>query len=83
MSISTVKPPLNPVNVAIFVGLPVAALLLVPAWGIYHGFSAAQWAWAVVFLYLNGLSITGGYHRLWSHRAYEPSGERVRCRTAS
>jgi stearoyl-CoA desaturase (delta-9 desaturase) len=71
MSTSTAKPPLIPVNVAIFVGLPIAALLLVPAWGIYHGFSGAQWAWAVVFLYLNGLSITGGYHRLWSHKAYE------------
>jgi stearoyl-CoA desaturase (delta-9 desaturase) len=71
MSNSTAKPPLNPVNVAIFVGLPIAALLLVPAWGIYHGYSGAQWAWAVVFLYLNGLSITGGYHRLWSHKAYE------------
>ncbi|PLW67973.1 acyl-CoA desaturase [Pseudohalioglobus lutimaris] len=65
------KPSLNPVNVIIFVGLPIAALILVPAWGFYHGFSAAQWLWALVFLYLNGLSITGGYHRLWSHKAYQ------------
>ncbi|TDG12711.1 acyl-CoA desaturase [Seongchinamella unica] len=65
------KPPLNPVNVAIFVGLPLAALFLVPAWGVYSGYDASQWLWALAFLYLNGLSITGGYHRLWSHRAYE------------
>lgn len=65
------KPPLNPVNVVIFVGFPVAALLLVPAWGVYRGYDAFQWLWALAFLYLNGLSITGGYHRLWSHRAYE------------
>ncbi|MFV8819930.1 acyl-CoA desaturase [Haliea sp. E17] len=64
-------PPLNPLNVTIFVGLPIAALLLVPAWGIYHGYSATQWLWAIAFLYLNGMSITGGYHRLWSHKAYE------------
>ncbi|TGD75438.1 acyl-CoA desaturase [Mangrovimicrobium sediminis] len=64
-------PPLNPINVSIFVGLPIAALILVPAWGIYHGFSVAQWLWALAFLYLNGMSITGGYHRLWSHKAYE------------
>ena len=24
-----------------------------------------------MFLYLNGTAITGGYHRLWSHRAYQ------------
>jgi stearoyl-CoA desaturase (delta-9 desaturase) len=64
------KPPLNPVNVALFVGLPLAALVLVPLWGIYHGYDAFQWLWALAFLYLNGMSITGGYHRLWAHRAY-------------
>ncbi len=64
-------PPLNPINVTIFVGLPLAALVLVPAWGIYHGYSGVQWLWALAFLYLNGMSITGGYHRLWSHKAYE------------
>ena len=29
------------------------------------------WLWAVAFLYLNGMSITGGYHRLWAHNAYD------------
>ncbi|AQA20005.1 acyl-CoA desaturase [Halioglobus japonicus] len=65
------KPPLDKINVAVFVGLPLIALLAVPAWGIYHGYSLAQWLWALAFLYLNGMSITGGYHRLWSHKAYE------------
>lgn len=71
MSNAPAKPPLIPVNVVIFLGFPLLALVLVPMWGIYHGFSAAQWLWALVFLYLNGLSITGGYHRLWAHKAYE------------
>jgi stearoyl-CoA desaturase (delta-9 desaturase) len=65
------RPPLVKINVAIFIGLPLAALVLVPLWGLYHGYSGAQWLWAVAFLYLNGLSITGGYHRLWAHRAYD------------
>ena len=65
------KPPLIGINAAIFVGLPLAALILVPAWGIYHGFDAFQWLWALAFLYLNGMSITGGYHRLWAHKSYE------------
>lgn len=64
-------PPLNPVNISIFVGLPIAALILVPAWGIHHGYDSFQWLWALAFLYLNGLSITGGYHRLWAHKAYQ------------
>ena len=71
MTNSNRKPPLIRVNVAIFVGLPLAALILVPAWGIYQGFDAFQWLWALAFLYLNGMSITGGYHRLWAHKAYE------------
>lgn len=68
---NTTKPPLIRINAAIFVGLPLAALILVPAWGIYRGFDAFQWLWALAFLYLNGMSITGGYHRLWAHNAYE------------
>jgi len=71
MTARTPKPPVNRTNATIFVGLPLAALVLVPAWGIYRGFDAFQWLWALAFLYLNGMSITGGYHRLWSHRAYE------------
>jgi stearoyl-CoA desaturase (delta-9 desaturase) len=65
------KPPLIPVNNVIFVGLPIAAVILVPAWGIYHGYSLGLVLAALLFLYLNGLSITGGYHRLWSHNAYD------------
>ena len=70
MTQSNPKPPLIRINVGIFVGLPLVALLLVPAWGIYRGFDTAQWLWALAFLYLNGMSITGGYHRLWAHKAY-------------
>jgi stearoyl-CoA desaturase (delta-9 desaturase) len=73
MSDNSAKPPLNPTNVVIFVGLPLAALVLVPLWGIYRGYDSFQWLWALAFLYLNGMSITGGYHRLWAHRAYRAS----------
>ena len=64
------KPPLNLVTVVIFLGFPIAAMILVPLWGIYKGYDAFQWLWALAFLYLNGLSITGGYHRLWAHKSY-------------
>jgi stearoyl-CoA desaturase (delta-9 desaturase) len=65
------RPSLIPINTVIFVGFPIAALILVPLWGLHAGYTGAQWAWAVAFLYLNGLSITGGYHRLWAHKAYD------------
>lgn len=49
----------------------VAAMVLVPWFGLTHGFSAGAWILFVVFLYANGMSITGGYHRLWAHKTYE------------
>ncbi|MEZ5573391.1 MAG: fatty acid desaturase [Halioglobus sp.] len=73
MTTHSKKPPFNTVNLVIFLGLPVAALILVPLWGITHGYDTFQWLWALAFLYLNGMSITGGYHRLWSHKSYEAS----------
>ncbi len=48
-----------------------AALVLVPWRGLTHGFSTGAWVLFVVFLYANGMSITGGYHRLWAHRSYD------------
>ena len=71
MNNNATKPPLILINVIVLIGLPLAALVLVPLWGIQHGYDSFQWLWALAFLYLNGLSITGGYHRLWAHKAYE------------
>jgi stearoyl-CoA desaturase (delta-9 desaturase) len=48
-----------------------SALVLVPWFGLTHGYSVAAWVLFVVFLYANGMSITGGYHRLWAHKSYE------------
>ncbi|XOV90300.1 MAG: acyl-CoA desaturase [Pseudomonadota bacterium] len=49
----------------------LAAAIAVPAYGISHGFAPALWGWFAVLVLWNGLSITAGYHRLWSHRSYE------------
>jgi stearoyl-CoA desaturase (Delta-9 desaturase) len=49
----------------------VAASVLVPWFGLTHGFSVGAWVLFVVFLYANGMSITGGYHRLWAHKSYD------------
>ena len=58
-------------NVMMFVMTAAAALILVPWYGLTHGFSAADVIVAVLFAGANGMAITGGYHRLWAHRAYE------------
>jgi stearoyl-CoA desaturase (Delta-9 desaturase) len=69
----TVPPeaPLIWTNVLMFTLTFAAAAVLVPWYGLTHGFSTADWGVFVFFLMANGMAITAGYHRLWAHRAYE------------
>jgi len=54
-----------------FVITLAVAAVAVPWFGIAHGYSVGAWVLFVVFLYANGMSITGGYHRLWAHKSYD------------
>lgn len=47
----------------LLVALPIYLYSTIPGWGI--------WLAAFVLLYVTGISITGGYHRYYSHRAYK------------
>ncbi|HEV8018621.1 MAG TPA: fatty acid desaturase [Steroidobacteraceae bacterium] len=58
-------------NVLMFAGTFVAAAILVPWYGLTHGFTAADVGVAAFFLIANGMAVTAGYHRLWAHRTYE------------
>jgi len=49
----------------------LAAVTIVPWYGFVYGFSAWAWAFFAIFLIAGGIGIGSGYHRLWSHRAYE------------
>jgi len=49
----------------------LAAITVVPWYGFVYGYSAWAWGFFALLLVLNGISIGSGYHRLWSHRAYE------------
>jgi len=51
----------------------LAAITIVPWYGIVHGYSTWAWVLFAFFLVCNGVGIGSGYHRLWSHRAYEAS----------
>ncbi len=49
----------------------LAAITLVPWYGIVHGYHAAGWIAFTLLLIANGMAITCGYHRLFSHATYE------------
>lgn len=67
----TEKAPLN-WAVMLVLGLTfLTAVTLVPFYGIEYGFSAWAWIFFAIFLVVNGIGIGSGYHRLWSHRAYD------------
>ncbi|MGA9574881.1 MAG: fatty acid desaturase [Lysobacterales bacterium] len=70
----TEKAPINwPVTLVL--GLTfLAAVTVVPWYGFVYGFSAWAWVFFVILLIVSGIGIGSGYHRLWSHRAYEANG---------
>jgi len=49
----------------------LAAVTIVPWYGVVHGYSGWAWLFFGIFVVLNGIGIGSGYHRLWSHRTYE------------
>ncbi len=64
-------PPLNRTNSLLFLLTFIAAVALVPWYGLTHGFAAGSWAFCIGLVAANELAITAGYHRLWAHRAYD------------
>jgi stearoyl-CoA desaturase (delta-9 desaturase) len=63
--------PINWVTALVFTITPLAALTLVPWYGVVHGYSLAAWIAFAVVLASTGMAITSGYHRLWAHRTYQ------------
>ena len=64
-------PPLNVVNALMFAITLAVAVIIVPWYGLTHGFTTAEWVVALLFTFLNGIGVTAGYHRLWAHKTYE------------
>ena len=63
--------PINWVTAVVFTLTPLAALILVPWYGLTHGYGLSSWLLFAFLLLATGMSITAGYHRLWAHRAYQ------------
>jgi len=65
------KPQLIWTNVLLFSLTGFTALFVVPYYAMQVGFSLLQIIALVTGVVVCEISITAGYHRLWSHRAYE------------
>lgn len=65
------KPPLIWLNIIIFLSSFVTALFVVPWYGLNSGYALEHLLWFLIAFSFCNLSITAGYHRLWSHKTYE------------
>ncbi|QJR81623.1 acyl-CoA desaturase [Alteromonas pelagimontana] len=65
------KPPLILTNFLIFVITGAIAFIGVPVWAMTIGFDATEIVTAILLFFFTGMSITAGYHRLWSHKTYD------------
>lgn len=59
------------VNTIFLISTPIVAIVLSAIYFAQNGLQWSQIALAVIFYFATGLSITGGYHRLFSHKAYK------------
>lgn len=64
------KPPIIWLNVFIFTSSLLLALVATPLYAYYNGLGSEHWVWLLLAFSFCNLSITAGYHRLWSHKAY-------------
>ncbi|HWJ36658.1 MAG TPA: fatty acid desaturase [Steroidobacteraceae bacterium] len=63
--------PRNWITTSMFALTFAAAVILVPWYGVRHGYQTAAWIWFVLLVGANGMAITCGYHRLFAHVTYE------------
>ncbi|PVZ64347.1 fatty acid desaturase [Pelagibaculum spongiae] len=54
-----------------FIITTLATVTLIPWYGFSYGFDAVEWTTMGLFMLFTGTGITAGYHRLWSHKAFE------------
>jgi stearoyl-CoA desaturase (delta-9 desaturase) len=67
------KRPLDWVNCVFLIATPLVALIGTALYAWRYGVTVLDVANFVVMFALTSLSITGGYHRMYSHKAYEGS----------
>ena len=65
------KAPINWTNMLLFSLTPLFAVTLVPLYGYFYGYDLYEWCVFLLMMGFCGMSITAGYHRLWSHKTYK------------
>ena len=65
------KPPLLKINVAVFAITGLISAVFVPFWAFTVGFDTTEILTTIFLFFFTGMSITAGYHRLWSHKTYD------------
>jgi len=65
------KPRIIWLNVSVFMITFLFAAIAVPYRAYTHGFDAMEIGAALICFIYCGMSITTGYHRLWSHKTYQ------------
>jgi stearoyl-CoA desaturase (delta-9 desaturase) len=65
------RPPLIPLNIAVFLVTTLIAVVGVPVWIAFNGVDMTEILVGVFLFFFTGMSITAGYHRLWSHKTYD------------
>ena len=68
---SDTKPGLVRGNAFFFALFNLLAVTAVPIWGVLYGYGSIAWMAFAVLLTAGGMSITTGYHRMWSHRTFK------------
>ncbi|WP_199610591.1 fatty acid desaturase [Flocculibacter collagenilyticus] len=65
------KPPLIWTNILVFAITGLITLTVIPYYAITVGFDTFEIVATILCLGFCGMSITAGYHRLWSHKTYD------------
>ncbi|WP_438864467.1 acyl-CoA desaturase [Neptunicella sp.] len=65
------KPPLVKTNVILFTLTALISVTLVPWEAVTNGFDWVEIGSFILLTGYAGISITAGYHRLWSHKTYD------------
>lgn len=59
------------ITTSFLLATPLATFIWMPIHLYHQGFDGGMLIFFLIFTYVCGMSITGGYHRLFSHRSYD------------
>ncbi|AWL12488.1 Stearoyl-CoA 9-desaturase [Saliniradius amylolyticus] len=65
------KPPIILTNLLVFILTGAVSLIFVPIEAFTGGFDWVEITSCIALIWMSGMSITAGYHRLWSHKTYQ------------